>query len=404
MSKKSFKEKSWYPIAVALCIAVILYVFLTRFDSVWGAIRKFINYFAPLITGVIIAYLINPIALFYENQVFKRVKKEKLKNVLSVLCAFISVVLILAFLLYTLIPQLVDSVVTFADNLEGYMASLNEMLHRWGIDTEKLKIDEFISTSENLFSTLFKLIGDNIREIIATSASAGKQVVEIVIAFLLSIYILSFKNSLKTGTIKLMRVLMKDETAEGFLHFLSRCHSIVNRYVVYSLLDALIIGMANAIFMLILRLPYIGLVSVDVAVFNLIPTFGPIIGAVIGAFVLLMVKPWYALAFLIFTIVLQTIDGYYIKPKMFGDTLGVSGLWILVGIIVGGRMFGVIGILLAIPAVAILDFSYREYFFPWLEKKKKKREQHEGEETAGGPEESKAAEAASEPYTEAPNA
>ena len=143
--------------------------------------------------------------------------------------------------------------------------------------------------------------------------------------------------------------------------------SILKRYIVFNLLDSLIVGGANAIFMAIVGMPYVGLVSFVVAIANLIPTFGPVIGALIGGFVLLMVNPWHALAFLIFTFILQTVDGYILKPKMFGDSLGVSGLWILVGVIVGGRAFGVVGILLAIPGVAILDFLYQEYFLPWLE-------------------------------------
>ena len=124
--------------------------------------------------------------------------------------------------------------------------------------------------------------------------------------------------------------------------------------------------------MLVVGMPYVGLVSFVVAITNLIPTFGPIVGGVIGAFALVLVKPWYALAFLVFTLVLQTLDGYVLKPRLFGSSLGVSGLWILIGVIVGGRIFGVIGILLAIPGVAILDFIYRDYLLPWLEKRRRR--------------------------------
>jgi predicted PurR-regulated permease PerM len=107
-----------------------------------------------------------------------------------------------------------------------------------------------------------------------------------------------------------------------------------------------------------------------VAVTNLIPTFGPIIGGAIGAFLLLLVEPWYALVFIIFTLILQNIDGYILKPKLVGDSVGVSGLWVLIGVIVGGKMFGIVGILLAIPGVAILDMLYGEFLLPWLEKDK----------------------------------
>lgn len=116
---------------------------------------------------------------------------------------------------------------------------------------------------------------------------------------------------------------------------------------------------------------YVGLVSVVVGVTNLVPTFGPIVGGVIGVFILLMVKPWHAVIFLIFTLILQTLDGYIIKPKLFGNTFGVSGLLILLAIVIGGKMFGILGILLAIPFAAICDYVYREIVIPQLEKKRK---------------------------------
>ena len=374
MKRKNLKEKSWYPMTIAACIAVLLYVFLIRFDDVRGAVHHFFGFFTPVIQAIIIAYLVSPLARLYRNTFFKRVKKEKIQNILSVLLAFLSVLFLLTFLLATLIPQLFESIMTFAGNLDGYMDTLNEMLHNLKINTENLHIDEFISSSEALLTTLTKLISDNIEKIIAASANTGRQVIEWGISFLLSIYLLAAKDKLTGGLSRLMQAIFGKDRSERTKVFLSRCNAILNRYIVYNLLDSLIVGVANAIFMAIVGLPYLGLVSFVVAIFNLIPTFGPIIGAVIGGFILLMVKPWYALAFLIFTVILQTIDGYYIKPKMFGDTLGISGLWILIGVIVGGRMFGMIGILLAIPAVAIFDFIYQENLLPWLERRQQKKE------------------------------
>ena len=122
--------------------------------------------------------------------------------------------------------------------------------------------------------------------------------------------------------------------------------------------------------MSVMGMQYVGMISVVIAVTNLIPTFGPIIGGLIGAFILLLINPLHALIFIIFTMVLQTLDGYVIKPKLFGNSLGVSGLLILIAIIVGGKMFGVVGILLAIPFAAIIDFVYKDYLLSALEKKK----------------------------------
>lgn len=174
------------------------------------------------------------------------------------------------------------------------------------------------------------------------------------------------------GLRRFLKAALDESRYENTRTFLLRCNLILNRYIVFNILDALLVGVVNAIFMFIMGFPYAGLLSVVVGVTNLVPTFGPFVGGAIGAFILLLIKPWYAAAFMLFTLVLQLIDGYIIKPKLFGESLGVPALWILVGIVVGGKMFGIIGILLSIPIVAILDFSYKDYFLPWLESNRKK--------------------------------
>ena len=123
-----------------------------------------------------------------------------------------------------------------------------------------------------------------------------------------------------------------------------------------------------------MHMPFTALVSVIVGVTNLAPTFGPIVGAIIGGFILLLVNPLMAFWFIIFTIILQTFDGYLIKPVLFGDTLGVSSIMILIFIIVGSRMFGVWGILLAIPTAAICDFIYKDFI--WRKNLKQMYEQN----------------------------
>jgi len=125
--------------------------------------------------------------------------------------------------------------------------------------------------------------------------------------------------------------------------------------------------------MLIAGMPFVSVVSVIVGVTNLFPTFGPIVGAVLGSLVLVLVSPRAVIFFLIFTIILQTIDGYVIKPKLFGGALNVSSVLILAAIIVGGKVCGMIGVLLSIPVAAILVYVYNELIIPRLEKRKEEK-------------------------------
>lgn len=382
MGINDFKGKKWSGYILVACTSITFYVILSNLGNVWGAVKSFLDNFTPLFLGCVLAYLINPLAKLYFKLMFRRGasrKNSKVEWTVSVILAMLTVLLFLGFLLGTLIPQLADSIKTFVGNFDGYVAALEDFAEKLQV-SKYVDMEKVFASSENILENGKDYIVDNIGNILDASADAGKSVVSWVLGLILSIYLLLAKESLKTGMKRLFGALFSKKNYDGVITFFSRCDAILARYIVYSLIDGLIIGVVNAVFMGIVGMQYVGLVSVVVAVTNLIPTFGPIIGAVIGGFVLLLVNPLHALAFLIFTLILQICDGYIIKPKLFGDSLGISSLLILVAVIVGGNMFGVVGILLAIPFAAILDFIYRDYLLATLEAKRGiKHEASEGE-------------------------
>ena len=254
------------------------------------------------------------------------------------------------------------------------MATLQNLLSKLGTSAETLHIDihSITTMGNNMLAGFTENLPDNINSIVSTSVNIGSSIFNFVIAFILAIYFLGDKEHMVGGFTRLLKLTLSDKQFKEWSDFWRRCNSILLRYIGGDLLDAIIVGIANFIFMSWFSMPYSVLISVVVGVTNLAPTFGPIVGAVIGAFILVLVNPWHALWFLIFTIILQTLDGYVIKPKLFGNTLGISSVWILIAIIVFGRVFGIVGVLLAIPFAAIIDFSYREVFIVWLEKRKNK--------------------------------
>lgn len=372
MFNKRIKSKSWYPYTIALCTAVLLFVLLTHFADIRAGVSTFFGYFMPVIWGCAIAYLINPLANFYNRTIFRGIAGERIRNIISNTLAFITVLMFLIFVMVLLIPQLISSIMMFVNNIDKYIVSLEHFLDYIGLSSESLGLQHWIESPDALLHKLSAYIRTNMDDILATSADAGIKIIQLLISILLSIYLLFNKNMLKSGLRRFLKAALDESRYETTRTFLLRCNSILNRYIVFNILDALLVGVVNAIFMFIMGFPYAGLISVVVGVTNLVPTFGPFVGGAIGAFILLLIKPWYAAAFMLFTLVLQLIDGYIIKPKLFGESLGVPALWILVGIVVGGKMFGIIGILLSIPIVAILDFSYKDYFLPWLESNRKK--------------------------------
>ena len=363
---RNIKNKPWYSLTVSICIGVILFVVLLRFSSVLSAVGTFLGFFSTIFLGAIIAYIINPLAMFYRKKLFGKLKNEKLKATLGNTLAFVTVIAFLLMVILLIIPQLVDSISMFAKNFNGYVKSLEKTLEIIGMSSV-VDLDDLISSSTEILDYMATYVTDNMGTILSTTANIGSSMGHFFIALLLSIYFLAGKDNLKKGGARFLKAVFKENYPE-VRHFIKRSDEILNCYIVFNLIDAIIVGIVNAIFMTVMGMPYVGLVSLIVALTNIIPTFGPFVGGAIGAFFLLLVEPWYAAAFLIFVLVLQTIDGYILKPKLFGDSLGVSGLWILIGVVALGSMFGMIGVLLAIPGVAILDMVYHEYVLAFLER------------------------------------
>lgn len=381
MKLDKLRRKPWYPYAMAGCITVAVYVALTHLGDIAAAVRTFLGFFGSVTMGAVVAYLLNPLAKLYQKWVFRKVKRDSLRWALSVGLALITAVFLLVYFMGTLIPQLIESITMLVNNLDGYMASLRVQTANWELG-EKLGLPAFLGSYEKYVDKAIAYLKDNLSSVLSVSMEAGKYVVNWVIAFILSVYLLTAKIKLKTGTKRLLRTLMPQNRFDMLRSFLSRCNDITSRYVTFSLVDAAIVGVVNAVFMQLLGMQYVGLVSIVVAVTNLVPTFGPVVGAVIGGFILLLVKPIHALIFIGFTLILQTIDGYVIKPRLFGKSLGVSGLLILISILVGGKMYGVLGILVAVPVSAILDFSYNNLLMPALEKRRKRLDTAEKEARA----------------------
>ncbi len=373
MNNNPFNPNRWLPQAISFSIAVIVYVVLTNLGTLRTALETFLGFFTPVLLAAVIAYLVNPLANLYRNTIFRGIGTTRSRRVASNSLAFLTLFSFLFTLLIVLVPQLIDGVSAFIDNLSAFAASSSSKLPNLELFGVDINLEGIIGPPEELVSNSVAFLRQNTDLILHTSTLAGKSIIQWSIALLLSIYFLFEKVRLKHEGLNLLSALLSPEQYELTISFLRRCDSILNRYVVFNLLDSLVIGCLNALFMTAVGLPYVGLVSFVVAVTNLAPTFGPLIGAAIGALILLLVDLRLTIIFLVFTAVLQVFDGYVLKPRLFGTSLGVSSLLILIGIVVGGRMFGSVGVLLAIPTVAILDNLYREYLLPRLNERRKAR-------------------------------
>ncbi|MBQ4000928.1 MAG: AI-2E family transporter, partial [Lachnospiraceae bacterium] len=341
-NEKKKMRRQWLYFTGALCATVLFYLIVSRFNGLKGAINGFFTVLAPVLIGAVIAYALNPVAIFLDEKVFKKLKSRRLSWILSCVISILILVGIMATTVFLLIPTFVKNVLELLGNIGFYVANVKELVGRMNLPEAAVKrIYEFLDS--DLLDKLVTLIQNNMNKIVDAGANVGGTILNIAIGFVFSVYFLFGKPRIKANAQKVFSMVVREERYPVILSMLQRFHSIFTRYILCEVIDAVIVGVANAIFMLAFRMPYVAVVSVIVAVTNLVPTFGPIVGAAFGALILVLINPWYALWFLVFTVIIQIIDGYVIKPKFYGDVMKVSPILILLFIIVMGKMFGIAG-------------------------------------------------------------
>ncbi len=368
---KRFQEllnERWAAYTFAACSAVILYLLLGHIGNIGGVFVKIYTLTAPVLGGVVIAYLMDPLVTLIEGFIQQWILNKNTRHSVAVALAALLIIALFILLIIALIPSLIDSVMTFVGNINVYVRTAEQFISYLNNTASENNIDisSITSYGQEMLDSVLDILPSSINTIMSTSHSMGSSIINLIISFILAIYFLNGKDKIINEIKRLRHAMYNDETYEARTRFFRRCNEIMLNFVIYDLLDALIVGIANAVFMMITGMNYIPLISTIVGVMNLLPTFGPIVGAVIGGLIMLLNNPVHALWFMIFTIVLQTIDGYIVKPRLFGGSMGVSGVAILIMIIVGGNLFGAVGILLAIPCTAIFAFVYDELILPWI--------------------------------------
>ena len=372
--KKALSNR-WGAYSIAAIAGVVAYMILNNLPAVRAWLSSAMAVVSPIIIGAILAYLVDLLVVFFDNKVFKGVKKDKVRYALAVVVSITLVILALGLFFWLVLPEMIDSISHFISNTQNYADVVEENLQKLDDYAAKYGIHLHATTwTSNIYTQTEKMVSDlsrNLTLAMNTVMSVWNILLNTFIGMILAVYFIAGKKRLFRGIDRFRRALLTEEQYKKHTDFLKRSNAIFSKYI--TILEAIGVGICNAIFMLIAGLPNVVLISVVVGVTNILPTFGPIVGGFIGAFVLVLEDPMYAVAFIIFTCILQTIDGYVVKPHLFGDSLGVPAVISLISIIIGGKLFGPIGILISIPFTAVMAILYHESLIPWLEKKKKER-------------------------------
>lgn len=368
-SKLAAINSRWKEYALAGCVCILFYIIMTNLGGIFSALGSFLKLFNSAFIGAVFAYIVNPVAVLLDTKLFRRIKKKSTRWAVSSSLALLVVLLLFSLLLFALIPQIFNNILPLFTNLDTYTTNLQEKILQLNLPFGKILSERLGSmTQENgLLSELGRLLIENREKILTATGNIGSSAVNWGIGIFIAIYFLMSKEAILSVFQKFLKLVLRSHSYVRTQLMLNKFNVIFSKYIICEIIDALIVGVANYLFMLILHIPDALFISTIAALTNLVPTFGPIVGAVISTFILLLVEPSGILPLLIFTAVIQLMDSYVIKPKLFGGVLNVPGVIILITVIVFGKMFGVIGMLIAIPAAAILVYFYSELLIPWLE-------------------------------------
>ena len=271
---REMKDK-WGPLVLGACLVVLFYVALSNIGIVWDAIGTIIRVLTPILIGAGVAYILNPFVKINDRTVFKWIKNRKVSWCLSVALAIILLLVLVALLLYSIIPQIVDSVMNFVNNVEGYLVSLKEWVNDLNIPSDEIvnSLQDLINNEGKLLSRALELLVGNIGEIGRRASSIGSGTMNTVIGLILAIYFLVDKETMLKWFHKFIQLVFSEEHYTSFIEVGNRFNTIFAKYIGCELIDALIVGIVNYIFMLITGMPYAILVSVAVGTANLVPTF-----------------------------------------------------------------------------------------------------------------------------------
>ncbi|MBQ5777739.1 MAG: AI-2E family transporter, partial [Oscillospiraceae bacterium] len=290
---------------------------------------------------------------------------------ISIFIVLILALFLVALVIYSIIPQLIDSVTTLARNADSYIRTVNQFIDKFSARFN-LNSDIFegiLGSSQELFKKITQYFSSALPKIFDFSLSVGSGISNFIIGFILSIYMLNGKERFSALFKKLMYALLPEKTVKKIINLAKYTHSTFGNYLTGQLLDAAILGIICFILMSIFGMEYALLISMTVAITNIIPFIGPFIGAIPSAFILLMVQPSKVIWFIVMILVLQQIDGNLLAPKIVGKTTGLSSFWIIFSILLGGGLFGIAGVLLAVPTFSVIHLILNRYIKKRLSEK-----------------------------------
>ena len=375
---------------VTFAVSILFFFALYRFEGFAGIWSKLLAAAMPIIMGLVLAYLMNPVMLWLER-CFKKLlsKKMKSESKLRKVSRALAITII-SLLIAAIVPSVIASISGLMKTLPNDVAAFINMIKNGNFGDSK--IAELASTglqnatdyiedyaTEKLIPEAQKYVA----QITTGVISVVRGLFNFIIGIIVMVYVMSIQETLAGQSKKIIYAVCKPKTGNIIIETIRKTNEIFGGFISGKIIDSLIIGVIAYFGCLILRIPSSVLVAVIIGVTNVIPVFGPFIGAIPSLLIVVIQSPWHALYLLIFIVVLQQVDGNIIGPKILGSSTGLSTFWVMFAILIGGGMFGFLGMLLGVPTFAVIYYIVKRVVNYALRKKKLPEDTRDYTKTTG---------------------
>ena len=361
---------------IVICCSIIFYFIASQMGSFSEKISTVIGILYPFIIGFCIAYLLNFILKFYEVDMLGRLQGfSKLRRVqkrsISLILTYLTAIGIGYLFINFIVPQLIDSIMGLVNDIPTYVdnitKSFNEIITDTNLSPEytemiREQMDKYINFIMEFAKDIIPVVGNALKNI-------ASSIWNIVLGIIISVYLLIDKEKFFAINKKITCALFSKKTADRIFELTSRTNRTFGKFLIGKIIDSAIIGVLSFIIFSVFKMPYALLISVIIGVTNIIPFFGPFIGAIPSFIIILFVSPTKALIFLVLIFIIQQLDGNIIGPKILGDSIGISAFWILFAILVAGKFLGLVGMIIGVPLFAIIYSIIKEEIEYKLENK-----------------------------------
>lgn len=372
-----FNDKKLKGALIVVTYGIVLGFILMKYSTVFGGVGYVTSLIKPLILGIAIAFILNIPMKFFERTLLKKLDHSKkswvrsLKRPLAITITIVVVFGVISTIILFVVPQLTSSIIKLTESVPDYLKTFEITMSKFAGSTVLLsKVwNQIMNAWQEILKTFTHLFGGLASYVLSLTMGITSAIIDFCLAFVLAIYMLSSKEKLTCQVKKVIYAFLRKDMADKIMNVGNLVNRVFSGFIIGQCTEALIIGSLCFLGLVILGMPYAFLISILVGTTSLIPILGAFIGTIPSFFLILIINPIKAFWFVVFIFILQRIEGDLIYPRVVGGSVGLSSLWVMLAIMIGGSAFGFIGMLVGVPTAAVLYFVFGDITNSRLRKK-----------------------------------